>query len=192
MLHRWFVLEMKRRCCSKICSKAVKRLQRFSRQKAFVKICLELVAHTLTNDQMGLLREQFSEFDLEHNGVLHRVDIKRTLQNYGTFQPEDVERIFNAIDVDHNCNCIRYHEFLAAALSFEDISDANIRAAFLILSKHEEEIHIDNIRELLGRDSTEEELKDILAEVGLDPESAITYSQFRSIIHTHCQDAVPV
>ena len=190
MLHRWFAFELKRKSCRKVCSKAVKHLLRFSRQKTFVKICLELVAHTLTNDQIGLLREQFSEFDLEHNGVLRRVDIKRTLQNYGTFLPEDVERIFNAIDIDHDSNAIRYHEFLAATLSSEDITEANIRAAFLILSKHEEEIRLDNIRELLGCDSCEEDLRRILAEVDLDPESAITYTQFRTIIHTSCEDFV--
>lgn len=193
LLHRWFAMEVKRKSCRRVCSKAVKRLLRFSRQKAFVKICLELVAHTLTNDQIGLLREQFSEFDLEHNGVLRRVDIKRTLQNYGTFLPEDVERIFNAIDVDHDSHSIRYHEFIAATLSLDDITEANIRAAFLILSKHEEEIHIDNLRELLGCDSCEEELRQMLMEVDLDPEQAITYSQFRSIIDSSGEDfAVPV
>jgi Ca2+-binding EF-hand superfamily protein len=163
-------------------------LRSFALQKTLVKVCLEVIAHTLTNDQLIVLRRQFSEFDIDNQGMLRRVDLEKTLQNYGEFASEDIDTIFKGIDVDHNDKFIRYHEFLAAALSLDDLNEANFKAAFLALAKHEEFISIDNIREILGADLNESELLKLLDEVGLSVNDSLTYEAFKSIIQDNCDN----
>lgn len=119
-------------------AEVISRIKAFGRLNTFVKIALEVLAHTLTADQIVELRKQFQEFDMSHAGVLRKVDVEQTLKQYGTFVPSEIDKIFAGMDIESDNN-IRYHEFIAAALPIESITEANYRAGFLILSKHDPE-----------------------------------------------------
>ena len=134
---------------------------------------------------MAVLREQFLELNGDHSGMLKKVDIEKTLRSWGAVKPEDAEIIFKGVDVDRNSKYIRYHEFLAAALSIEELWESNFRAAFLILSKHSEVIEVSYLRELMGASCSEEEMKAALAEVHIEPDSRISYEQFKNIIYSY-------
>jgi calcium-dependent protein kinase len=65
----WIAPEARRRPSCALTPQVLSALHGFCRQRRFVKISLEVIAHTLTNEQVSVLRKQFSEFDIRHQGT---------------------------------------------------------------------------------------------------------------------------
>jgi len=98
------------------------------------------------------------------------------LQSQGSFSDDDINTIFTNIDVEHTGK-IHYHEFIAATISRNEIKEENIKVAFEKLSHHHEFITAEDIKDMLGKDSTIEEVEKMLSDLNLDIGSKIFYPE---------------
>jgi Ca2+-binding EF-hand superfamily protein len=159
----------------------VTRLVLFDKRSALTKLCMEVVAHTLTASQISSLRDQFKILDKNGTGEIAYSDLKNVLQRQGQISSANMEHMFSH-DVDVENTKIKYHEFLAATLSRKSITENNMRVAFEKLSNHHEYITAENIKDLLGKDATDQEVEAMLREANLDPDkSRIDYENVRVI-----------
>ena len=60
----------------------IRRLNQFVKRSYFVKICLDVVAHTLLPDQLTDLREEFLKFDVSNTGDISFADLRAVLEQY--------------------------------------------------------------------------------------------------------------
>jgi len=171
------------------------RLVLFNKKSELTKLCMEVVAHTLTSQQIELLRTQFKLLDKNNTGEILYSDLKNVLQRQSSISTANMEIMFgtnnsnNSIDIDQTK--IKYHEFLAATLSRQNITENNMRVAFEKLSNHHDFITVEDIKDLLGKDGSEEEIRKMLIEVNLDPDNTkISYDNFKTIMHGGDQSPV--
>jgi len=134
----------------------IERLKGFDKRSSLTKLCLEVVAHTLQNDQIATLRNEFSKLDVNKNGQISLGDLRVALEQHGSFREEDLKHIFSGVDFDQT-GTIYYHEFLAATVSRKNITEGNIKVAFDRISNHNEYITSEDIENLLGTDATKED-----------------------------------
>ena len=166
-----------------ISSDIIHRLQNFSKRNAFTKICLEVIAHTLTPEQLHSLREEFLKFDLNGSGEITISEMKNIMHMHEDISEEDIEHLFTDMDIEHTGK-IHYHEFIAAAITEKEITEINLKIAFDMLSKHRDYIVLDDIVELLGRDVTDEVLEKMMKGSHIDPTHRITYPEVIGIHFT--------
>jgi Ca2+-binding EF-hand superfamily protein len=72
---------------------------------------------------------------------------------------------------------ISYHEFLAATISRREVTENNLKSAFDILSKHEDYIKVEHIRDVLGADEDKFSLEEMFQELGILPDGKISYEK---------------
>mmetsp|Transcript_23803 Transcript_23803/g.34084 ORF Transcript_23803/g.34084 Transcript_23803/m.34084 type:complete len:701 (+) Transcript_23803:28-2130(+) len=160
----------------------VNRLHKFVRSSTLVKICMEVIAHTLQPEQIADLRREFIRIDSTQTGEITYADLRRTLEQHGSFSEEDLSFIFNGVDFDHTGK-ISYHEFLAATISMREVTEENLRVAFDKMSNHNLYIAAEDIADLLGADASEEDIHMILEENNLKPSSQIYFNEFKQIMN---------
>ena len=87
------------------------------------------------------------------------------------------------IDYDHTGN-IHWHEFLAATIDITNVDEGELRKAFQRLDFDDSGvITVDNLKELVGKDMTEEELQNLFNEIGAEG-NKICFEDFRTVIRS--------
>lgn len=179
--HDWFKLLKKTDSQKIVTLNIVEQLKRFVKKSSLEKLCMEVVSHTLLSGQVDMLRKEFVKFDITETGEISYGDLHHTLKRTGSFMEEDLQSLFSGVNFDKT-ETIRYHEFLAATMSSDSMNEANLRVAFDRISSHNACITFEDIVELLGVDSSEGEVADMLKEHGLNRQSQIFFTQFKSIM----------
>lgn len=134
----------------------IEQLKKFASRPIFYKMCLETIAYTLLPDQVRALREQFQTLDPNNTGEITYSDMKRLMKETGLLTKEELVSLFSS-DFLHQSDAVEptisYHEFIAATLTRQQVTEINMKTAFDILSRHTDHIDIDSIRDLLGVDA---------------------------------------
>jgi len=187
--HAWFSIQRENRFSEPAKSaKLVDRMDKYIRRTSLAKIIMDVVAHTLLPEQIADLRAQFAKFDVSNTGDITVSDLRTMLSHMeaegGGGQGEKfvgtLEQIFAGVDVNETGK-ISYHEFIAATISRQHVTEENLTIAFERMSNHNDTIIRDDIEELLGE--TSHNVDDILAEVGLLPTHEINFEQFKAIMN---------
>jgi serine/threonine protein kinase len=130
------------------------RLILFHKKSELTKLCMEVVAHTLNSKQIENLRIQFKLLDKNNSGEILLSDLKNVLQRQSNISAANLEIMFGAMDgFDQTTSTggvgggsgvggtagedtsktqlkIKYHEFLAATLSRQNITENNSQIFF--------------------------------------------------------------
>ena len=77
---------------------------------------------------------------------------------------------------------ISYHEFLAATINTQAITEENLKIAFDKMSNHNLYISCEDIVDLLGEKGSEEEVSRMLEENHLNASSRIYFDQVQTLI----------
>jgi len=181
--HEWFhILQNEHQ--EPISAEIIQRLQSFEKKSALSRLCMEVVAHTLTAEQIKSLRKEFSKLDLQKSGEISQEElIKVVRKGSGITATGDIDHIFESARTgwEHTGN-INYHEFVAATISINSVKEENIKLAFEMMSNRNGYITVADIKDLLGKDATREEVEKMMLEVNLLPSSQITYKEFECIM----------
>ena len=158
-------------------------LNAFRKGTRLQKLCSEVVAHTLTDDQIGDLKREFLKFDKEENGIISLDEFKAVLSKHEEISDQDIDHMFRTMDVG-NTNTILYREFIAAAVNKRMITDSNLRVAFDLMSNHEESIGFNELKDLLGQDMQENHgtVEEILDEMNMTADAKISFEDFKKIM----------
>lgn len=138
-------------------------------------------AHTLTPNQVKFLRQEFTKFDLDNCGEISFDEMKFALSSFKDISMEDMEKIFHQLDFDHTGK-IRYHEFLAGAISRRNLTETNLKLTFEKMSHRTNQITRKDVELLLGCDYSPGDIQDMWEEEGLEDDETIDYEKFKSII----------
>ena len=163
--------------------KIVDRLRGFQDKSPLLRLCMEVVAHTLSSDQISELRKEFLKFDISDSGVISYDHMKQALLQNGSMSEEDISTIFQNMDVEHTGE-IHYHEFIAATISRNEIKEENIKVAFEMLSNHHEVITVADIVDLLGKDATKDDIDNIVKDLNMNPNASLTYADVSYRFHS--------
>ena len=89
-----------------------------------------VVAYKSTTEEIGHLRDIFQQFDKLGNGEITMPEFKALYQEHYDFTDEELENLFNGIDLD-GTGVIHYIEFLAATIeSRGSIDEDRLAEAF--------------------------------------------------------------
>jgi Ca2+-binding EF-hand superfamily protein len=143
-------------------------------RSTLAKIFMDVVAHTLLPEQVSDLREQFNKFDVSRTGSISVADLRAIMRQFNGFREEFLSVIVASLDLDQT-GLIGYHEFLAATIRRQNVTEENLQIAFEIISNHGEFITSGDVAALLGGSSYK--LDALMSEVGLSLDSKISYAE---------------
>ena len=120
--HAWFkVLHSTNHHQSAITSTVKARLQNFQKKSTFSKIIMEVVSHSLSQEQIHELTEEFLRFDTDNSGDITLEEFKSVLRaDDSGMSVEEIDELFHQLDFDHT-GSINYHEFVAGAITKQEV-----------------------------------------------------------------------
>jgi len=118
----------------------VKSLASFKEHSVVQKLLCRLVSYTLLPDQIEDLRIEFEKLDTDDLGEITLDDLKTVLFEMAemgavSLNEAEVEDICNAMLIQRSGNKIRWHDFIAAGLSYCKVDYRNLQLAFDKLDK---------------------------------------------------------
>jgi len=156
-------------------------LKRFVCMNNLKKVALNVIAHQLSEAEIGQLSTVFSKLDGDGNGVISIEELERTLVDVepGNVRSQ-VESLMQAADIDGN-NCLDYREFLAATMERSIfVKEENIRQAFKYFDVDKKNsITLDNLVQTFG---SEELAFQILGDVDTDGDGQISFAEFKTMM----------
>eukprot|EP00934_Nitzschia_sp_Nitz4_P009415 Nitzschia sp. Nitz4//scaffold133_size116822//56256//65702//NITZ4_003807-RA/size116822-snap-gene-0.16-mRNA-1//-1//CDS//3329535396//9405//frame0 len=154
------------------------------------KIALNVIAHRSSSHDILELRKLFDQFDTANNGVISYEEFQTAMQQMDYTEAE-LESIFKSIDINQNGH-IMYTEFIAAALGAQGhIEEERIAEAFDRLDSDDSGyISKQNLRDFLGKDWTNEEIKQMMKESDVDNDGKISYPEFLAMFRKQTQAKV--
>lgn len=102
----------------------------FATYSKLKQLALMVVAYKSTTEEIGHLREIFYMFDENGNGEVSFDEFKKHYQAHYDYSEEELEKLFNGIDLD-GTGLVHYIEFLAATIeSHGSIDEDRLAEAF--------------------------------------------------------------
>lgn len=160
-------------------------LRNFAQASRFRRVCLSMMAWSLSVEDRRRLRGKFLELDVEKKGVISLSRFKAALQESSHIDGAEAERLFAALDTNHG-NTICYTELLAALLDDTVQSDESVlRRTFARFDREEAgEITVDNLRSLLGDTFDNVDVAELISDVDTTGSGAIRYEDFFQYLQT--------
>lgn len=153
-------------------------IRTFATYERLKKLALLVVAYKSTDEELGFLRRIFGKFDSKNSGEIERDEFKEALAVY-QYDDEELEKMFTAMDIDATGK-VHYSEFLAAAIEAHGaIDETRIAEAFDRLDSDDSGfITVENLKEFLGDEISEEYIDSIIEEVDENDDHKIEYQEF--------------
>ena len=151
----------------------------FATYSKLKQLALMVVAYKSTTEEIGHLKDIFQEFDTLGNGEITLPEFKALFQEHYDFTDEELENLFNGIDLD-GTGVIHYIEFLAATIeSHGSIDEDRLAEAFDRLDCDDSGwITVENLKEFLGDDVPESYLDEVIDEADIEKDHRISYDEF--------------
>lgn len=145
----------------------------------FWRVCLSMMAWSLSMEDRRRLRGKFPELDVQKKGSISLSQFKAALHGSHRVDGAEAERLFAALDANHD-NAISYSEFLAAALDSNVRMDGSVlRRTFARFDRDEAgEITVDNVHTLLGDTFDSLDMAEFLGQADKAGNGAVCYEQF--------------
>ena len=140
-----------------------------------------MASHLTSKDEKKDLEKIFRSMDKDGNGTLDREEVLQGYEEHFGVQitEEQVDAMFKAVDLDGN-NCIDYTEFVMATMNEKDlISNEKLKAAFRLFDKDGSgTISPEEIRKVLGINSSDKHLAELVAEIDENGDGEIQFDEF--------------
>lgn len=154
-------------------------IEAFAGYSKLKKLALMVIAYKSTNEELGGLKKIFQNYDKQKNGVISLDEFKDTLSGQYEYTSDELERMFQGIDID-GTGTVHYCEFLAATLESQGaIDEDRIAEAFdRIDSDDTGYITVSDLQDFLGDEIPTDYLEDIIEEADLKGDHRISYEEF--------------
>jgi len=163
----------------------VSNLQRFSKNHRFEQHAFRLMARHAEHSSIRSLRAAFKKMDVQGRGALRLEDFKTGLASVGFHDAQQLERIFDSLDVDGSKE-VDYTEFLAVVMHrvLESHREHLCWEAFRSLDKDGDgQIDAAELAETLGGSEDDigvhmKEALELLSHADVDGDGKVSYEEF--------------
>ena len=165
-----------------------KLFMNFKNTTEMKKISLMFIASRLDENEINNLKNVFMAFDEGKDGQISFDELKKGLEQMHSkkYTDEEIEDLFNALDVDHNGK-IDYTEFISATLEeAEYLKQERLSEAFMNFDKNRSgKISKDELVTALKANSCQEkEIEKFIKAVDKNGDGKIDYNEFVDLMKT--------
>jgi calcium-dependent protein kinase len=166
-------------------SAVLSRLKHFSAMNKLKKMALRVIAESLSEEEIGGLKELFKMIDTDNSGTITFDELKDGLKRVGSELTEnEIQALMDAADID-NSGTIDYGEFIAATLHMNKLErEENLVSAFSFFDKDGSGfITIDELSQAcreFGLDDVH--LEDMIIDIDENNDGQIDYSEFTAMM----------
>lgn len=166
-------------------SAVLTRLKQFSAMNKLKKMALRVIAESLSEEEIGGLKQLFRMIDTDNSGTITFEELKHGLKRVGSnLMESEIHDLMNAADID-NSGTIDYGEFLAATLHINKMErEENLVRAFTFFDKDGSGyITIDELQQACKDFGLDEvKLDEIISEIDMDNDGRIDYNEFATMM----------
>merc|ERR1712178_146480 len=151
-------------------------LRNFGQASPFRRVCLSMLAWSLSMEDRRRLRAKFLELDVQKKGAISLPEFKAALQQSYRINGPEAERLFATLDTNHDSE-ISYTELLAAAMDENARKDDSVlRRTFARFDRDEAgEITADDLRTLAGDTFDNAAIAEMMKDADTAGTGGITY-----------------
>ncbi|RDX94343.1 Calcium-dependent protein kinase 20, partial [Mucuna pruriens] len=166
-------------------SAVLSRLKQFSAMNKLKKIAIRVIAESLSEEEIGGLKEMFKMIDTDNSGQISLEELKSGLERVGSvLKDSEINWLMEAADID-NSGTIDYGEFIAAMLHLNKIQkEDHLFAAFSYFDKDGSGyITRDELQQACEQFGLKNyQLDEIIREADRDNDGRIDYSEFAAMM----------
>lgn len=157
----------------------VDALVNFGKASAFRRLCLSLMAWSLTSEEQSKVQDAFLAFDVGHNGAILLWEFKQTLKDKFNFDDQTIQQLFKALDLSRT-HQIHYSDFLAAMVSSKiEVQDEHLQQTFRRFDVDGSGyITADGLKQVLGETFCGERIEKLMKEADLEDDGQISYQEW--------------
>jgi len=149
-------------------------------------------SYGLSEYQIAEFQQLFSTYDPQGKGVILSQDLPAVVKSLGQFWTStDLQDLIDEVNIEHNGR-LDFSNFLnmmtRKVKPGDEGSEEKFREAWKELDeaeKSQEKIKVEELKKMvrgLGENVTEEELDEMIKEVGVDEDGFVSYSEFISVL----------
>jgi calcium-dependent protein kinase len=129
-----------------------RNLAKFAGFSTLKRIAMEVVAFSLSHEEIKRLTDVFESMDSDHNGYVTFGGLKRELNKNFKISDDDLKKIFDALDEEHNGK-IHVNEFVAATMQYKyHLDEKHLKQAFAMMDQgNTGYITVSDLKTLLGK-----------------------------------------
>jgi len=163
--------------------KTLHHFQNFASASLFRRVCFSMMAWSLSMEDRQSLRSNFLELDAQKQGTISLPQFKAVLKVYCHVDSIEAERLFAALDMDHDDE-LCYSEFLAATIpNVMRKQEHVLRRTFTRFDQDESgAISAEDLRSVLGDTFENVDIMELISEVDRTGSGCIRYDQFRQYL----------
>ncbi|KAJ4795534.1 Calcium-dependent protein kinase [Rhynchospora pubera] len=166
-------------------SAVLSRLKHFSAMNKLKKMALRVIAESLSEEEIGGLKELFKMIDTDSSGTITFDELKDGLRRVGSELTEhEIQALMDAADID-NSGSIDYGEFLAATLHMNKLErEENLMSAFAFFDKDGSgSITIDELSQACRQFGLDDvHVEDMIKDIDQNNDGQIDYSEFTAMM----------
>ncbi|KAJ8465561.1 hypothetical protein OPV22_028113 [Ensete ventricosum] len=166
-------------------SAVLSRLKQFSAMNKLKKMALRVIAESLSEEEIGGLKELFKMIDTDNSGTITFDELKEGLRRVGSeLMESEIHALMDAADIDRS-GTIDYGEFLAATVHMNKLErEENLISAFSFFDKDGSGyITIDELSQACREFGLDEvHLDEMIKEADQDNDGQIDYSEFTAMM----------
>ncbi|CAN6170856.1 unnamed protein product [Urochloa humidicola] len=157
------------------------RIKQFSAMNKMKKMSLQVIAKSLSEEEIAGLKEVFMAMDTDCSGAITYDELKEGLRKYGsTPKDSEIHDLMDAVDIDNN-GTIDYIEFIAATLHPNKLEhEEHLQLAFSYFDKDGNGyITVDELQQACKEHNMPAAfLDDVIKEADHDNDGRIDYGEF--------------
>lgn len=162
-------------------SAVLSRLKQFSAMNKIKKIAIEVIAMSLSEEEIAGLKEMFKMMDTDGSNQITLEELKLGLEKVGVnLKDSEMSRLWEAADIDNNGH-IDYGEFIAAMLHLNRVQkEDHLFTAFSYFDKDGSGyITVEELEQACVKFGLDDvALHEVMDEVDKDNDGRIDYSEF--------------
>lgn len=171
------------RACSTTCIDVenLHSFQNFASASRFRRVCLSMMAWSLSQEDRQKLRSNFLQLDVQKKGTISLLQFKLALCCH--IKSNEAEHLFAALDMDHDDE-LCYSEFLAAAIQGDVCKQEHVlRRTFARFDQDDSgTITVEDLRLVLGDTFENVGVMELINEVDETASGCICYDQFAKFL----------
>ncbi|CAD7953700.1 unnamed protein product [Amoebophrya sp. A25] len=189
--HKWFAAMANAESHEKVSTKAISNLKSWHGTQRIKKIALTAIATSLTEAEIGSLKETFQLLDNNGDGTLTLEEIKAGCKQHSVSLPSNFDEVFLSIDSDGSGR-IDYTEFIAATMETNlSHRDDLLWAAFRVFDvDNDGKITVDELARVMKGDEMQtslpkaelQKIANLMVEYDTNKDGCIDFDEFREMM----------